>query len=113
AAGAGSRARQVRNIAVGTPAVVLGDLSRKITVGVRGENPRARGRSEHDGGPAQLVRVGGGPRGAGVGTAGRLGGQADVEGVAGTWTGRTHSVPFMASKLGSQERNRVPGAPAP
>ena len=55
---------QVRNIAGVTTAVARGDLSRKITVDVQGRDPRAEGHHQHDGGPAQRVRVRSEPRGA-------------------------------------------------
>ena len=55
---------QVRNIAEVTTAVANGDLSKKITVDVQGRDPGAEEHHQHDGGPAQLVRLRGDPRGA-------------------------------------------------
>src|SRR5207253_2360864 len=96
---------QVRNIAAVTTAVANGDLSRKITVDVKGEI-RAE---EHSVGTmvdqlssfaSEVTRVA-----REVGTEGKLGGQADVRGVAGTWKNLTDSVNFMASNLTGQVRN--------
>src|SRR5690348_3590132 len=96
---------QVRNIAAVTTAVANGDLSRKITVDARGEiqalkntintmvdqpSPRA----------SDVTRVA-----REVGTEGKLGGQAEVKGVAGTWRDLTESVNSMASNLTNQVRN--------
>ena len=53
---AGNLTDQVRNIAEVTTAVAKGDLSKKITVDVRGRDPRAEGHDQHDGRPAQRVR---------------------------------------------------------
>ena len=78
---------QVRNIADVTTAVASGDLSKKITVDVRGEILPAQRNHQHHGGPAQRVRLRSDARGARGGTEGKLGGQAKVRGVAGT--GRT------------------------
>ena len=72
----GNLTDQVRNIAQVTTAVARGDLSRKITVDVRGRDPRAQGHHQHDGGPAQRLRVGGhtcGARGRHRRQAGRSG----------------------------------------
>jgi HAMP domain-containing protein len=84
---AGNLTAQVRNIADVTKAVAAGDLSKKITVDVKGEILELKNTVQHDGRPALLLR----PRvtrvAREVGTEGKLGGQADVKGVAGT--GRT------------------------
>src|SRR5207247_1892560 len=96
---------QVRNIADVSTAVARGDLSRKITVEVRGEilelkntfnNMVDRLRTFAD----EVTRVA-----REVGTEGKLGGQADVPGVAGTWKGLTDSVNAMANSLTMQVRN--------
>ena len=103
---AGNLTAQVRNIAEVTTAVARGDLSRKITVDVARRNPRAEGHHQHDGrsaqrlSPAEVTRVA-----REVGTEGRLGGQAQVPGVAGTWKDLTDSVNFMAGNLTAQVRN--------
>jgi CheY-like chemotaxis protein/HAMP domain-containing protein len=96
---------QVRNIAEVTTAVANGDLSKKITVDVRGEilevkqtvNTMVDQLNEF---AAEVTRVA-----REVGTEGKLGGQADVRGVAGTWKDLTDSVNFMASNLTGQVRN--------
>src|SRR5690349_7980054 len=101
---AGNLTSQVRNIADVTKAVQAGDLSKKITVDVKGEilelkntintmvfQPRSSA--------AQVTRVA-----REVGTEGKLGGQADVQGVAGTWKDLTDSVNSMAGNLTSQVR---------
>src|SRR5204863_461820 len=88
-----------------TTAVAKGDLSKKITVDVKGEilelkntiNTMVDQLSSLDG-----KRVG---EASEVGTEGKLGGQADVRGVAGTWKDLTDSVNYMASNLTSQVRN--------
>src|SRR5206468_25954 len=96
---------QVRNIAKVTTAVANGDLSQKITVEAKGEIyelkntintmvdklrsfdiERTRGREE-------------------VGTEGKLGGQADVKGVSGTWNDLTDNVNQLAGNLTNQVRN--------
>ena len=61
---AGNLTAQVRNIAEVTTAVARGDLSRKITVDVQGRDPRAEEHHQHDGGPAERVRLRGDARGA-------------------------------------------------
>jgi len=76
---------QVRNIAEVTIAVANGDLSRKITVDVRGEILQAQGNHQYDGGAAALLRVRGDPGGARGRHRGPAGVQAVVPGVAGTW----------------------------
>src|SRR5439155_1767216 len=96
---------QVRNIAAVTTAVANGDLSKKITVDVKGEilelkitiNTMVDQLSSF---AAEVTRVA-----REVGTEGKLGGQADVKGVAGTWKDLTDSVNFMASNLTNQVRN--------
>ncbi|MBW3564238.1 MAG: HAMP domain-containing protein [Acidobacteria bacterium] len=96
---------QVRNIAEVTTAVAKGDLSKKITVEVRGEindlkktiNTMVDQLSSF---AAEVTRVA-----KEVGTQGKLGGQAQVPGVAGTWKGLTESVNSMADNLTSQVRN--------
>src|SRR5262245_26061195 len=96
---------QVRNIAAVTTAVANGDLAKKITVDVRGELfelkdtinkmvDRLRSFA------SEVTRVA-----REVGTEGKLGGQAKVEGVSGTWRDLTDSVNSMASNLTSQVRN--------
>src|SRR5688500_14169905 len=96
---------QVRNIAEVTTAVAKGDLSKKITVDVKGEiselNKTINTMEEQlRSFAAEVTRVA-----REVGTEGKLGGQADVQGVAGTWKDLTDSVNFMASNLTSQVRN--------
>jgi len=96
---------QVRNIAEVTTAVAKGDLSRKITVDVRGEILELKNTintmvDQLNGFAAEVTRVA-----REVGTEGRLGGQAVVPGVAGTWADLTDSVNAMASNLTSQVRN--------
>ena len=102
---AGNLTGQVRNIAEVTTAVANGDLSKKITVDVRGEilelkdtiNTMVDQLSSFASEVTRVARE--------VGTEGKLGGQADVKGVAGTWKDLTDSVNFMASNLTSQVRN--------
>src|SRR5213596_700438 len=96
---------QVRNIAAVTTAVAKGDLSKKITVDVKGEilvlkNTINTMVDQLSSFAAEVTRVA-----REVGTEGKLGGQADVRGVAGTWKDLTDSVNFMASNLTSQVRN--------
>ncbi len=96
---------QVRNIAEVATAIAGGDLSKKITVDVRGEilqlketlNTMVDQLNRFAGEVTRVARE--------VGTDGRLGGQANVPGVAGTWKDLTDSVNFMASNLTSQVRN--------
>jgi HAMP domain-containing protein/CheY-like chemotaxis protein/signal transduction histidine kinase len=96
---------QVRNIAEVTTAVARGDLSRKITVDVKGEilelkntiNTMVDQLNAFAGEVTRVARE--------VGTEGKLGGQANVPGVAGTWKDLTDSVNFMASNLTGQVRN--------
>src|SRR5205085_860823 len=96
---------QVRNIADVTTAVANGDLSKKITVRVRGEILELKNTVntmvDQIGWVAWAVtRVA-----REVGTEGKLGGQAEVKGVAGTWKDLTDSVNFMAANLTGQVRN--------
>src|SRR5437870_3935192 len=96
---------QVRNIAEVTTAVALGDLSKKITVDVRGEilelkNTMTPMVDQLNSFAAEVTRVA-----REVGTEGKLGGQADVKGVAGTWKDLTENVNKMASNLTNQVRN--------
>ncbi|HLH20264.1 MAG TPA: HAMP domain-containing protein [Bryobacteraceae bacterium] len=96
---------QVRNIADVTTAVARGDLSRKITVDVRGEILALKNTinvmvDQLNGFASEVTRVA-----KEVGTEGKLGGQADVKGVAGVWRDLTESVNSMASNLTAQVRN--------
>src|SRR5205085_2248877 len=96
---------QVRNIADVTIAVATGDLSRKITVDVRGEILQLKDTintmvDQLSAFASEVTRVA-----REVGTEGRLGGQAAVPGVAGTWKDLTDSVNFMAGNLTAQVRN--------
>ncbi|MFX1682998.1 response regulator, partial [Mitsuaria sp. CC2] len=96
---------QVRNIADVTKAVAAGDLSKKITVDVKGEILELKNTvntmvDQLSSFAAEVTRVA-----REVGTEGKLGGQADVQGVAGTWKDLTDSVNSMASNLTSQVRN--------
>ncbi|WP_333766670.1 HAMP domain-containing protein, partial [Streptomyces sp. IBSBF 2435] len=95
---------QVRNIAQVTTAVANGDLSQKVTVDVSGEmlelkNTVNRMVDQLGSFAAQVTRMA-----TDVGTEGRLGGQARVDGVSGTWKDLTDSVNFMAGNLTSQVR---------
>jgi HAMP domain-containing protein/CheY-like chemotaxis protein/signal transduction histidine kinase len=102
---AGNLTAQVRNIAEVTTAVARGDLSRKITVDVKGEilelkntiNTMVDQLNAFAGEVTRVARE--------VGTEGKLGGQAEVQGVAGTWKDLTDNVNFMASNLTAQVRN--------
>src|SRR5262249_52758311 len=101
----GNLTDQVRNIAQVTTAVARGDLSRKITVDVRGEILELKDTINTMGAQVnsfayEVTRVA-----REVGTEGKLGGQAQVPGVAGTWKDLTDSVNFMASNLTAQVRN--------
>jgi HAMP domain-containing protein/CheY-like chemotaxis protein len=101
----GNLTDQVRNIAQVTTAVARGDLSRKITVDVRGEILELKDTintmvDQLNGFAAEVTRVA-----REVGTEGRLGGQAQVPGVAGTWKDLTDSVNSMAGNLTGQVRN--------
>src|SRR6266568_581375 len=102
---AGNLTAQVRNIADVTTAVATGDLSKKITVDVKGEILELKNTintmvDQLRSFASEVTRVA-----REVGTDGRLGGQADVQGVAGTWKDLTESVNFMASNLTGQVRN--------
>jgi HAMP domain-containing protein/CheY-like chemotaxis protein/signal transduction histidine kinase len=102
---AGNLTSQVRNIAEVTTAVARGDLSRKITVDVKGEilelkdtiNTMVDQLNAFAGEVTRVARE--------VGTEGKLGGQANVPGVAGTWKDLTDNVNFMAGNLTGQVRN--------
>jgi HAMP domain-containing protein/signal transduction histidine kinase/DNA-binding response OmpR family regulator len=102
---AGNLTAQVRNIADVTTAVARGDLSRKITVDVRGEILGLKETintmvDQLNAFAAEVTRVA-----REVGTEGKLGGQAEVRGVAGTWKDLTDNVNSMASNLTAQVRN--------
>jgi HAMP domain-containing protein/CheY-like chemotaxis protein/signal transduction histidine kinase len=102
---AGNLTAQVRNIAEVTTAVARGDLSRKITVDVKGEilelkNTINTMADQLNAFASEVTRVA-----REVGTEGKLGGQAQVSGVAGTWKDLTDNVNFMASNLTAQVRN--------
>ncbi|MBI2948259.1 MAG: HAMP domain-containing protein, partial [Verrucomicrobia bacterium] len=102
---AGNLTAQVRNIAEVTIAVANGDLSKKITVDVRGEILQLKEAintmvDQLRSFAAEVTRVA-----REVGTEGKLGGQAIVPGVAGTWKDLTDSVNAMATNLTSQVRN--------
>ena len=95
---------QVRNIALVTTAVANGDLSRKITVDAKGEVLELKNTintmvDQLNSFAAEVTRVA-----KEVGTEGKLGGQAEVKGVAGTWKDLTDNVNFMASNLTTQVR---------
>ena len=101
----GNLTDQVRNIAQVTTAVARGDLSRKITVDVRGEILELKDTintmvDQLNSFASEVTRVA-----REVGTDGKLGGQAQVPGVAGTWKDLTDNVNFMASNLTAQVRN--------
>src|SRR5438874_1125624 len=96
---------QVRDIAEVTTAVANGDLSTKITVDVRGEILELKNTintmvDQLSSFASEVTRVA-----REVGTDGKLGGQAIVRGVAGTWKDLTDNVNWMASNLTSQVRN--------
>ena len=102
---AGNLTGQVRNIAEVTTAVANGDLSKKITVDVKGEILELKNTintmvDQLRSFASEVTRVA-----REVGTEGKLGGQADVKGVAGTWKDLTDSVNFMAGNLTGQVRN--------
>src|SRR5262249_26380905 len=96
---------QVRNIADVTKAVASGDLSKKIIVDVSGEilelkktvNTMVRSQERRAAKETRVARE--------VGSEGKVGGQADVRGVPGTWKDLTDSVNFMAANLTGQVRN--------
>ena len=94
----------MRNIALVTTAVANGDLSKKITVDVDGEILELKNTintmvDQLNSFAAEVTRVA-----REVGTEGKLGGQAEVKGVAGTWKDLTDNVNFMASNLTTQVR---------
>ena len=96
---------QVRNIAEVTTAVASGDLSKKITVEVKGEILELKNTinvmvDQLNSFASEVTRVA-----REVGTEGKLGGQARVEGVAGTWKDLTDNVNLMAENLTGQVRN--------
>jgi signal transduction histidine kinase/CheY-like chemotaxis protein/HAMP domain-containing protein len=102
---AGNLTAQVRNIADVTKAVAAGDLSKKITVDVKGEILELKNTintmvDQLSSFASEVTRVA-----REVGTEGKLGGQADVQGVAGTWKDLTDNVNFMAGNLTAQVRN--------
>ncbi|HEY0101073.1 MAG TPA: response regulator, partial [Pyrinomonadaceae bacterium] len=101
---AGNLTGQVRNIADVTTAVANGDLSKKITVDVKGEILELKNTintmvDQLNSFASEVTRVA-----REVGTEGKLGGQADVRGVAGTWKDLTDNVNSMASNLTGQVR---------
>src|SRR5207244_621638 len=98
---------QVRNIAEVTTAVARGDLSRKITVDVKGEILELKNTintmvDQLNAFASEVTRVA-----REVGTEGKLGGQGDVPGVAGTWKDLTDTVNVMAANLTEQVRGIV------
>ncbi|HEY4971443.1 MAG TPA: HAMP domain-containing protein, partial [Steroidobacteraceae bacterium] len=102
---AGNLTAQVRNIAEVSTAIANGDLSRKITVDVRGEILQLKETlntmvDQLNRFASEVTRVA-----REVGTEGKLGGQANVPGVAGTWKDLTENVNSMASNLTGQVRN--------
>jgi HAMP domain-containing protein len=102
---AGNLTAQVRNIAAVTTAVANGDLSKKITVDVKGEILELKDTintmvDQLRSFASEVTRVA-----REVGTEGKLGGQAEVKGVAGTWKDLTDNVNFMAGSLTAQVRN--------
>ena len=113
---AGNLTAQVRNIAEVTTAVATGDLSKKITVDVKGEILELKNTintmvDQLRSFASEVTRVA-----REVGTEGKLGGQADVQGVAGTWKDLTDSVNSMAEqpdRPGAQHRRRDHGGGQP
>ena len=102
---AGNLTSQVRNIAEVTTAVAKGDLSRKVTVDVKGEIAELKNTvntmvDQLNSFASEVTRVA-----REVGSEGKLGGQAQVPGVAGTWKDLTDNVNFMAGNLTAQVRN--------
>lgn len=102
---AGNLTSQVRNIALVTTAVAKGDLSKKITVEARGEVLELKNTintmvDQLNGFSSEVTRVA-----REVGTYGKLGGQAEVPGVAGTWKDLTENVNQLATNLTDQVRN--------
>src|SRR4028119_585051 len=101
---AGNLTSQVRNIAEVTKAVASGDLSKKVTIDVKGENLDLKNTinvmvDQLNSFAFEVTRVA-----REVGTEGKLGGQSEVQGVAGTWKDLTDSVNMMASNLTNQVR---------
>src|SRR5204862_660859 len=102
---AGNLTVQLRDVSAVATAIAKGDLTRKITVDVRGEilqikdviNTMVDQLSSFASEVTRVARE--------VGTDGKLGGQAIVKGVAGTWKDLTDSVNFMAGNLTAQVRN--------
>jgi HAMP domain-containing protein/signal transduction histidine kinase/CheY-like chemotaxis protein len=95
---------QVRNIAQVTTAVANGDLSKKVTVDVKGEILELKSTvnimvDQLNAFAAEVTRVA-----REVGTEGKLGGQAEVRGISGTWKDLTDNVNFMAANLTNQVR---------
>src|SRR6202021_2035189 len=108
----GNLTGQVRNIAEVTTAVARGDLSRKITVDVKGEILELKNTintmvDQLNGFAGEVTRVA-----REVGTEGKLGGQAQVPGVAGTWKDLTDTVNVLAATLTTQVRAIAEVAPA-
>src|SRR5207245_413691 len=102
---AGNRTSQVRNIAAVTKAVAAGDLSKKVTVDVKGEILELKDTintmvDQLRSFGSEVTRVA-----REVGSEGKLGGQADVRGLAGVWKDLGDNVNFMASNLTTQVRN--------
>ncbi|MGA7598828.1 MAG: response regulator, partial [Pseudolabrys sp.] len=102
---AGNLTAQMRNIAEVATAIAGGDLSRKITVDVKGEILQLKETintmvDQLNSFASEVTRVA-----REVGTEGKLGGQAEVPEVAGTWKDLTDNVNFMASNLTAQVRN--------
>ncbi len=104
---AGNLTNQVRNIAKVTTAVAKGDLSQKITVDAKGEISELKNTintmvDQLNSFAAEVTRVA-----KEVGTEGKLGGQADVKGVSGTWKDLTDNVNVLAGNLTKQVRGIV------
>src|SRR5688500_16892919 len=102
---AGNLTAQVRNIAKVTTAVANGDLSQKITVDAKGEIIELKSTinvmvDQFRSFATEVTRVA-----KEVGTEGKLGGQADVKGVSGTWKDLTDNVNGLAANLTTQVRN--------
>jgi HAMP domain-containing protein/signal transduction histidine kinase/DNA-binding response OmpR family regulator len=102
---AGQLTSQIRNIAEVTTAVANGDLSKKVTVRVQGEILELKDTinvmvDQLNAFASEVTRVA-----REVGTEGKLGGQAQVQGVSGTWKDLTDSVNIMGSNLTGQVRN--------
>src|SRR5437868_14572249 len=102
---AGNLTGQVRNIAEVSTAIANGNLSKKITVDVKGEILDLKNTlnimvDQLNSFASEVTRVA-----REVGTEGKLGGQAEVKGVAGTWQDLTDSVNSMAGNLTSQVRS--------